>query len=167
MLCRDWTVPTGVTSVTIDAYGSSGGDGAGTTAGTEELGGRATATIGVTPGESLQVVVGSIGGAGAGSFGGPGGCTYSGTTAVTLRSLSATRSSSGVLVRWRVASAIDALGCNIYRDLSRRLVLEIGRASYAFLDRKAPRGKVVRYWIQVVGLDGSRRWHGPARVARP
>jgi len=94
-------------------------------------------------------------------------------SAVTFRSLSAARSTNGVQVRWSTASEIDTLGFNVYREVNgkrvranAKLIAGKGRGLYSFLDRKAPKGKTVRYWIQVVNLDGSRRWHGPARVSQ-
>ena len=52
-----FTVPAGVTQITVDAFGAQGGPTQvlGTAGG---LGGEATATIAVTPGEVLQVNVG-------------------------------------------------------------------------------------------------------------
>lgn len=47
-----------------------------------------------------------------------------------------------------------------------RLIPGKGRGLYSFLDRKAPKAKTVRYWVQVINLDGSRSWHGLARVLR-
>lgn len=52
----DWTVPVGVTSITVDARGGYGGFAGG-------LGGRVQATISVTPGELLRISVGSHTGA--------------------------------------------------------------------------------------------------------
>jgi len=93
--------------------------------------------------------------------------------AVTFRSLSAGRVQGGVRVTWRTASELDTLGYRVYREVNGRrvrvngkLIAAKGRGSYAFLDRKAPRAKSVRYWIQVVDTDGSRSWYGPARVFR-
>ncbi len=63
----DFLVPAGVTAVTVDAYGSSGGSGGGTPTVTGGLGGHTTATIAVTPGETLKVVVGGAGQSWAGS----------------------------------------------------------------------------------------------------
>lgn len=72
----DWPVPAGVTSITVDAWGAQGGQG-GTAAATGGLGGHATATIAVTPGETLHVNVG-----GQGSFGtGPASAGCNGGTA--------------------------------------------------------------------------------------
>lgn len=57
----DFVVAVGVTSLTVDAYGASGGSGDGDPAVAGGLGGRTTATIAVTPGETLKVVVGGAG----------------------------------------------------------------------------------------------------------
>jgi len=54
-----WTVPAGVTSVTVDAFGAQGGGAAGVKGG---LGGEATATLAVTPGATYQINVGGYGG---------------------------------------------------------------------------------------------------------
>jgi Glycine rich protein len=66
---QTWTVPAGVTQATFDLYGAQGfGSAAG-------LGGRATATIAVTPAASIQVNVGGQGQSNAGGFNGGGGGT--------------------------------------------------------------------------------------------
>jgi hypothetical protein len=98
------------------------------------------------------------------------------STPVTFRSVSATATSRGAVVRWRTGSELGTLGFNVYRAVHGRRVrvnkhlIRAASASaghaYSFLDRTAPRTKALRYWIQVVNLDGSRRWYGPARVAR-
>jgi hypothetical protein len=82
---QSWVVPAGVTSATFDVFGAQGGVGddgqvdpfrASSDAG---LGGHTTATIPVTPGETIQINVGcagadSTGSASPGGFGGsPGG----------------------------------------------------------------------------------------------
>lgn len=97
------------------------------------------------------------------------GVTPPSPTAATFRSLEALAARNGVLVRWRTASEIDTLGFHVYRSvtggrvrLNARLITAKGRGSYSFLDRKAPRVKKVRYWLQVVNVDGSRSWYGPA-----
>ncbi len=94
-------------------------------------------------------------------------------TAVTMRSISATSSRAGNLVRWSTASEVDTLGFHVYREVNgkrvranARMIAAKGSGSYSFLDRKAPKGKTVRYWVQEVAADGSRSWYGPARVAR-
>lgn len=99
--------------------------------------------------------------------------TASPVSAVTLRGLSATPARTGVVVRWNTASETGTLGFNVYRELNGKRVRvnpkliavnAVGR--YSLIDRKAPKGKTVRYWIQAVNLDGSRKWYGPTRVAR-
>ncbi len=80
---QTWTVPAGVTSATFDLFGAKGGGGTGS--GVQQasggLGGETTATIAVTPGETIQINVGCAGGSSAtghlnGGFGGGGGaCT--------------------------------------------------------------------------------------------
>lgn len=70
-----WTVPEGVTEATFDLYGAQG---APDNTGNGGAGGRVTATVAVTSGETLQVVVGCQGerdggtGEGAGGFNGGG-----------------------------------------------------------------------------------------------
>lgn len=67
---QDFIVPNGVCEVSIDAYGAEGGQfGGAIVAG---LGGRAIATLPVTPGETLTVFVGGTGLAQAGGFNGGG-----------------------------------------------------------------------------------------------
>ena len=56
---QTWTVPVGVTQATFDLYGAQGG-GAGSLF-APGLGGRATATIAVTPGDTIQINVGGWG----------------------------------------------------------------------------------------------------------
>lgn len=93
--------------------------------------------------------------------------------AVTLRGLSAVAVGGRILVRWRTASELDALGFHVYREVggqrvrvSRTLVAAKGGGLYSFLDRQAPRRKALRYWVQTVELTGARTWHGPARLLR-
>jgi len=68
---QTWIVPAGVTSATFEVQGAQGGGSGG-------LGGRTTATITVTPGESIQINVGGQGSGTTGGFNGGGG---GGTTA--------------------------------------------------------------------------------------
>src|SRR5205814_1086653 len=74
------TVPAGVSEATVDLYGAQGGGGPPALF-PPGLGGRATATIGVTPGGSIQVNVGGqgspIGSGGSGGFNGGGTATGS------------------------------------------------------------------------------------------
>src|SRR4029453_2812849 len=67
---QTFVVPAGVVSVTISATGAVGENGAGGAGG---LGGRTTATVPVTPGASLTVLVGGPGA--AGGFNGGGGAS--------------------------------------------------------------------------------------------
>ncbi|MFZ1453280.1 MAG: PKD-like domain-containing protein, partial [Ferruginibacter sp.] len=76
---QTWTVPAGVTSITIDSYGAQGGAGnngnsnSGPTAGgAGGLGTRATGTLAVTPGQVLNIFVGGAGTTGTGGFNGGG-----------------------------------------------------------------------------------------------
>lgn len=78
---QNFTVPAGVTSITVEAWGAEGGDGndeggAGVP-GAGANGGKVTATITVTPGETLAIFVGGQGAAattvGQDSTGGTGG----------------------------------------------------------------------------------------------
>jgi len=71
---QTWTVPIGVTSITIDAYGAQGGNpsSGGWVGG---LGARIKGTINVTPGQIIKILVGQVGGIG-GSGGGGGGGTF-------------------------------------------------------------------------------------------
>lgn len=67
---QSWTVPAGVTSVEVLAYGAQGGGNAWAAGG---LGGSAAATIPVTPGETLYLYVGGSGI--LGGFNGGGSCS--------------------------------------------------------------------------------------------
>jgi uncharacterized delta-60 repeat protein len=93
-----------------------------------------------------------------------------------LASLSATRISRDVVVRWRTASELDARGFNLYRDEGagrRRANNALIRASrrrgdgaaYSFRDRRPPRS-TRGYWLQEVTVGGTRRWLGHVVVRR-
>jgi hypothetical protein len=72
---QTFTVPSGVTSITIDAYGAAGGNAADvlTTNANGGQGTRASGTLAVTPGQVLQINVGGLGSAaGTGGFNGGG-----------------------------------------------------------------------------------------------
>ncbi|MER7468655.1 Ig-like domain-containing protein [Streptomyces sp. NPDC097981] len=73
-----FTVPAGVTQVSVDARGASGGAAAGDTnpGGVGGAGGEVVATVAVTPGQTLQVNVGGVGG--VGTEGAPGGGGFNG-----------------------------------------------------------------------------------------
>ena len=78
---QSWVVPAGVTQVTLDVFGAK----AGNESAIGGNGGRATATIAVTPGDTLTIVVGGmsqspfLGGSPSGGFngGGNGGAPFS------------------------------------------------------------------------------------------
>lgn len=67
---QSWVVPAGVTSATFDLYGAEGGTAYDSSYGAAGLGGRATATLAVTPGETIEIRVGGQGGASGGYNGG-------------------------------------------------------------------------------------------------
>ena len=105
--------------------------------------------------------------------------TRSGPTAVALRSLAASRSRNGIVIRWRTASEAKIVGFNLYRErrdklvkLNRTLIPSVfgGAASghaYSWLDGNAPKqSDALRYRLQTVGLGGNRSWVGAATVAR-
>lgn len=176
----------------VNGMAGSGGAGCDATAGGMGGGGGGGGFFGGGGGGCGGLLVGGAGGGGGGSgfvFPGAGGTlegsvqagnglvriSYTVTTAVTVRSLSATATAGGVRVRWSTASERDSLGFRVYRQVNRARVRISGllparggtaAASYSFLDRRAPKGSSVRYWIQEVGVDGSRSWYGPARVSR-
>ncbi|MDX2279928.1 MAG: zinc-dependent metalloprotease family protein, partial [Saprospiraceae bacterium] len=64
---QTFTVPAGITSLSIQVFGAQGASGAGTNAGIGAQGGQATGTLSVTPGQVLNLYVG---GAGIGATGG-------------------------------------------------------------------------------------------------
>jgi hypothetical protein len=99
--------------------------------------------------------------------------TVTGATAVRLRSFAAVATARGVSLRWGLASQADVLGFNVYRQVgakrtrvNARLIRAHAAGGYSLLDRRAQRAAPARYWLQIVNLDGSRAWYGPARVRR-
>ena len=88
-----------------------------------------------------------------------------GATVATFRGATAARTAKGVVVRWRTAPLLDTLGYHVYREVNgkrvranTRIIPANASGSYAFLDRTRVRG-ALRYWVQSVNPDGSRRWH--------
>jgi len=125
--------------------------------------------------QSVTIVVSEVfPGAGCSAYSGTiSGLSAGATTPATFRSMAAARTSTGVMVRWSTASEPGLLGFNVYREVNgarvrvnRGLIAGKGGGRYSYLDRKAPSGKTLRYWVQAVNLDGSRSWYGPARIAR-
>jgi hypothetical protein len=95
--------------------------------------------------------------------------TWVDVTAVRVASLRASSRPAGVLIRWRMGSEAGVLGYNVYRErrsarirLTKAIIAARGSVSggsYSYLDRSAPRARRgLRYWLQVVGTDGSRVW---------
>jgi hypothetical protein len=74
---QSWVVPANVTSATFDVLGAQGGVGddgqVDRPSAPAGLGGHTTATIGVTPGETIQINVGCAGSDSLGNAGAPGG----------------------------------------------------------------------------------------------
>ncbi len=72
---QSWTVPAGVTSITVDAQGGAGGLNSmpGTYVDREGYGARVQTTLAVTPGQVLNIFVGGKGSDGNGGSGGAGG----------------------------------------------------------------------------------------------
>jgi hypothetical protein len=101
------------------------------------------------------------------------GCGVSSTTAVRVQALRARRTARGVAVSWRTAVEAGTAGFNVYREqngrrlkLNRSLIASAGTAlghAYTFVDRRAPRGTSLRYWVQEVRTSGARRWYGPVQ----
>ncbi|MFN2466539.1 MAG: hypothetical protein ABR521_00180 [Gaiellaceae bacterium] len=93
-------------------------------------------------------------------------------TATRLLWLAAARTPRGVLLRWRTSAGTRAAGFHVYRERAGRRIRvsraflpassRIGGGAYRWLDRGAP-GAGGRYWVQAVGLDGTRSWHGPVK----
>ena len=59
---QTWTVPSGITKITVTVKGASGGN---TSSAVGGAGASVTTTVSVTPGDTLRLVVGSKGGDGA------------------------------------------------------------------------------------------------------
>jgi hypothetical protein len=96
-------------------------------------------------------------------------------TAVTLVSFSAKPSALGVLLRWRTGAEAKLLGFHVYRQsagkrlrLNRALIparSSVAGAAYRYLDRHVPRRVMrLRYSLEAIGRDGSRRPFGPVNV---
>jgi hypothetical protein len=88
---------------------------------------------------------------------------------------SGTAKAAGVVLRWQTESEANMLGFNVFRERNRarirlnryliRCITPGGLTghSYSFRDGKAPNGPL-RYWLQIVNVDGSRTWEGPIDV---
>jgi hypothetical protein len=81
-----------------------------------------------------------------------------------------------VTLRWRTASELATLGFNLYRGsrahrarVNRKLIAAhrgSGGHVYAYRYRLRAGARTSLYWLQVVDVDGSRSWFGPARAVR-
>jgi hypothetical protein len=91
-------------------------------------------------------------------------------TRVAVSPPTGVRTAAGVRLSWRTGEPGATLGFRVYREsrgarvrVSRSLVAPRAGRTYVYVDRSPPRGTLV-YWLQRVGLDGARTWHGPVRV---
>ena len=94
-----------------------------------------------------------------------------GTTAVRLVSFAARRGRNAVVLRWRTGTEVGLLGFDVFRQsagrlvhVNRNLVPTASTGAHRFVDRTAPRVRPLRYRLQAVNLDGTRRWLGTARA---
>jgi hypothetical protein len=96
------------------------------------------------------------------------------TTAATFVSFTGRVAERGVVLRWRTAQEVGAVGFNVYRGtashrvrVNRRIVRAQGIVAgsrYVFRDARAPHHSRLRYWLEEVGTDGSHQWRGPLVV---
>ena len=78
-----------------------------------------------------------------------------------------------VAVSWRSPHSATVLGFNVYRQdgatrtrLNKHLIVDSGNGtSYRYADRLSPT-KATKYWVQAIGLDGSRTWLGSVTASR-
>jgi hypothetical protein len=89
--------------------------------------------------------------------------------AFALTSLSATRSGTGVALRWTLLEEGRSASCRVYRegpDETRRDLSGTfsGRQEYNWTDATAPADAHLAYWIQVIHRNGAVDWFGPVRV---
>jgi len=88
---------------------------------------------------------------------------------VRLLAFSVERLGEGAHLAWTVGEAWDHAGFHVYREEPGRArarlteALLTGGPEHEFLDPEAPPG-AADYWLEEVGRDGSRAWHGPARL---
>jgi CubicO group peptidase (beta-lactamase class C family) len=83
-------------------------------------------------------------------------------TAVAVRSFTAVRSGSSVLLRWRIGSDLGLAGFEVRRN-GHRLTGVLSPGTSSLRDRNA--GWSPAYELVLVGLDGSRTTYGPVRPA--
>ena len=102
---------------------------------------------------------------------------YAPPTAVVVRSFSGVRSATGVVLTWRAESLFGrVLGYNVLRAsgadarpvrVNRALIPASPLSAWrqSFVDRRPPRGRQARYWLELVLADGTRARRGPVLVA--
>jgi hypothetical protein len=97
------------------------------------------------------------------------GADVNSAVAAQVRSFTARSAKHGVQLAWRMAQQIDVAGYNVYREVrghkvrvNKHLIPARQSGRYSFFDHARRAG--ARYWLQTVNLDGSRSWHGPARL---
>jgi hypothetical protein len=94
-------------------------------------------------------------------------------TTVTVHTVRAVQTEAGVLLRWRTAPGERVLGFNVYRTqrgkplrLNRTLIASVpGERGHSWLDRGVPRTGALRYWLEEISVNGTRRRHGPIVVS--
>ena len=87
-------------------------------------------------------------------------------TAAAVSSFAAQWSHAGADLSWRAPSTAGALGFNVWRGgtkLNRSLIPALSK-SYRFRDAAARPGVRYVYRLQLIGLDGARRWVGTAAL---
>jgi hypothetical protein len=95
-------------------------------------------------------------------------------TALKVAAFSGHASRGGVVLRWRTGSELEMVGFNVWRltangktRVNRSLIAASGGAGgerYSFVDRTARREASYTYRLQIVNRNGTRSWHGSARV---
>jgi hypothetical protein len=103
-----------------------------------------------------------------------------GPTAVRMDAMRATRDGGNVLLSWSTGTESENLGYRVWRETGRARVCltpspiagsaffvsapQLGNGtSYRWVDRNARRDAV--YWIEELGVNGDREWHGPIEPA--
>lgn len=112
-------------------------------------------------------ITGTAGGIGSWTAGDNSG-SAEGSVPVELSSFTATRTQNGVLIRWHTETEINNLGFDVYRITGEKIVKvnvkiiqghgTTGTPSdYQFVDTDAPKGVVVRYFIEQIDFVGNRK----------
>ena len=95
-----------------------------------------------------------------------------GSTAVSVRSFGARRHGKAIVVTWRTASEVGALGFNVYRSEADGPLHKVNRsliaakrggqalgARYRLVDLRVRRAGKYTYRLQLVHLNGARSWY--------